>query len=147
MQVFTTGPLFAGIHATGTISIPAGTAKISYIDVRDIAAVAAAALTQPSHLSRAYTLTGGEALDHHQIADLISRAGCSVRYVPLSDAEARRNLETAGLGGQRADRLLGFYNLVRQGFCAPVSPDVGRVLGRPPISISAFAHDHAASWR
>ena len=35
-----------------------------------------------------------------------------------------------------ATGTVGFYRLVRQGFCAPVSPDVRTVLGRPPISFA-----------
>jgi len=45
-----------------------------------------------------------------------------------------------------ATGTVGFYRLVRQGFCAPVSPDVRTVLGRPPISFAQFAGENAACW-
>src|SRR5437762_5155230 len=148
MQVFSAGPLLTDIRSTGAIHVPAADASISYVDVRDIAAVAAAALSEAGHVGRAYTLTGGEALDHHEIARAISEAaGKTVRYVPISEDAARRAIEGAGLPPERAERLVGFYRLVRHGFCTPVSPDVHTVLGRPPISFARFAKDSAACWR
>ncbi len=147
MQVFSGGPLLTDIRSTGAIHVPAAAARISYVDVRDIAAVAAAALSEAGHVGRAYTLTGGEALDHHEIARAISEAaGKTVRYVPISEDAARRAIEGAGLPPERAERLVGFYRLVRHGFCTPVSPDVQTVLGRPPISFARFAKDSAACW-
>jgi len=147
MQVFSGGPLLTDIRSTGAIHVPAADARISYIDARDIAAVAAAALTEPGHVGKAYTLTGGEALDHHEVAHAISEAaGRAVRYVPISEEAARTAIEGGGLSPERAERLIGFHRLVRQGFCAPVSPDVRTVLGRPPISFAQFARDNVAYW-
>lgn len=147
MQVFSSGPLLLDIRSTGAIHIPAADAKLSYIDVRDIAAVAAATLTEEGHTGRAYPLTGGQALDHHEIARAISGAsGRTVQYVPISEEAARSALASAGLSSERTERLIGFYRLVRQGFCAPISSDVQTVLRRPPISFAQFAKDHASSW-
>jgi uncharacterized protein YbjT (DUF2867 family) len=147
MQVFSGGPLLADIRSTGALHLPAADAKISYIDARDIAAVAAAALTEPGHVGKAYTLTGGEALDHHEVARAISAAaGKPVRYVPINEEAARAAIEGAGLSRERAERLIGFYRLVRQGLCAPVSPDVRTVLGRLPIPFAQFTRDNAARW-
>ena len=41
----------------------------------------------------------------------------------------------------------GLFHGVRQGWAAPISPDVATVLGRPPITLEQFAQDHAAIWR
>ena len=147
MQVFTSGPLCAGIHARAAIAIPAADAGISYIDVRDIAAVAAVALTTDGHAGKAYTLTGPQSLDHDAIAGRISHAaGKPIRYVPISEDDARGALLSAGLSAERTQRLLGFYRLVRAGACASVSPDAQSVLGRPPIAFEQFAADYAACW-
>ena len=147
MQVFSSGPLLLDIRSTGAIHIPAADAELSYIDVGDIAAVAAATLTKRGHTGKAYTLTGGEALDHREIARAISAAsGRTVQYVPISEEAARKSLEAAGLSPERTERLLGFYRLVRQGFCAPVSSDVQTLLGRSPNSFAQFASDNASCW-
>ncbi|MEN6497751.1 MAG: SDR family oxidoreductase [Thermoguttaceae bacterium] len=148
MQVFTGGPLLAGIRAAAAIQIPAADARISYVDVRDIVAMAAAALTEPGHAGKAYTITGPQALHHQEIAEQISGAtGKAVRYVPISEETARKALQSAGFPPERVERLIGFYQFVRAGFCEPVSPDTETVLGRQPISFERFANDYASSWR
>jgi uncharacterized protein YbjT (DUF2867 family) len=148
MQIFTTPPLLPAIRSTGAIRLPAGEARISYIDAADISAVAVVALTEPGHAGQAYTLTGPESLDHEQVAALVSSAsGTPVRYEPAMEERARAELSAAGFSAQRIERLIGFYRLIRQGFCAPVSGDVERVLGRPATPFSRFADDGAESWR
>lgn len=147
MQVFSSGPLLAGIRATGRLAVPAGDARISYIDARDVAAVAARALLEDGHAGRAYDLTGGASLSHGEIAAAIAEAsGRAVEYVALDEARARSAIEPA-LGAERAERLIRFYRLVREGLAAPVSPAVETVLGRAPIAFERFAADHADAWR
>jgi uncharacterized protein YbjT (DUF2867 family) len=148
MQVFTTAPLLPAIRATGVLRLPAEKARISFIDVRDLADVAREALLDDRHAGQRYALTGAESLDHSEVAELISQAADRpVEYVSTIDEEARRELGRAGFPPERVERLLGFYRLVRQGFSASVSPDVATILGRPPRSMREFARDNAALWR
>ena len=147
MQVFATDPLLSAIRATGRIEVPAADAAISWVDARDVAAVAAATLTEPDHRGRAYLLTGPEALDHDQVARILSEGtGRPLGYRPLDEESGRRAVLAAGLGARRADRLTRFYRLVRAGACAPVSEDVASVLGRPAIPFRRFAEDHRHLW-
>lgn len=147
MQVFSTGPLLLDIRSTGAIHIPAADAKLSYIDARDIAAVAAATLAEQGHTGKAYTLTGSQALDHYEIARHISAAaGTRVQYLAITEEGARSALASAGLPPERVERLIGFYRLVRAGFCEPVSTDVQTVLGRRPVTFERFAGDNASCW-
>ncbi len=146
-QVLLAGPLADGIAARGVLALPAADARLSYLDARDVADAAAAALTGPGHAGRAYTLTGGEALDHATIAaTLASVSGRPIRYVPLDEDAARAAVTASGLSAERAERLVGFYRVVRAGRCAPVSPDLPALLGRPPRTFAAFAAEHAAAW-
>ncbi len=147
MQIFARDALLEGIRASGVIRLPAGDAALSFIDVRDIADVAATVLTTPGHEGQAYTLTGPEALTHEAVAGLISGAGGrAVRYEPLDDDRAASALAAAGLGADRIARLLGFYRAVRAGWCEPVSPDVAGVLGRAPRTMARFVREHRAAW-
>ena len=64
-----------------------GDGKVSHIDIRDIAAVAAKVLTEDGHISGAYTLTGPEALSSAQIAEKLSdlvgrKIEGNARYAP-----------------------------------------------------------------
>jgi uncharacterized protein YbjT (DUF2867 family) len=148
MQNFNSGPMLADIRATGTLHLPAADAKLSFIDVRDIAAVGYAALTQPHHVGKAYTLTGKEALSHFQVAEKLSHvAGKTISYMPISEEVARAGLAKSGIPADLIERWTDFYRKIRQGFCSPVSTDVERILGRSPLSFEQYANDYAASWR
>src|SRR5215216_1883836 len=86
------------IAATGSIFQPVGDARASFIDARDIAAVAARALTEEGHEEQTYTLTGPEALSYHDVAAKLSEAaGRSVTYVPISSEQFRAGALGAGL--------------------------------------------------
>ena len=148
MQNFNSGPMLSDIRATGGLHLPASDAKLSFIDVRDIAAVGLAALTEPRHAGKAYTLTGGEALDHYEVVGILSRAaGKTITYVPLSEEAARAALNKTGVPGDLIERWTKFYRIVRLGLCAPVTDDAESVLGRPTITFEKYARDYAATWR
>jgi uncharacterized protein YbjT (DUF2867 family) len=148
MQNFNSGPMFADIRTTGALHLPAADATISFIDVRDIAAVGFAALTEPHHAGNAYTLTGKEALSHFQVAEHLSRvAGKKVAYIPISEDIARAALQKGGVPSELIERWTDFYRKVRQGLCSPVSTDIESLLGRPPILFDQYANDYAASWQ
>jgi len=147
MQVFTAEPLLSAIRLRHVLAVPAGEARLSFVDARDVALVASVALSEPGHVGRAYTLTGGKAISHHEVAEVIAIAsGVPVRYVPIDDGVARRVIVDSGLSESRATRLLGFYAHVREGHCSPVSGDIERVLGCPATTFTAFARDHREAW-
>src|SRR5215467_9359649 len=77
------------IRAQGAFFGAMGNARTSYVDVRDIAVVAAKAL-RGGHDGRTYELNGPEALTCAEVAEKISRhAGITARYVDIP-AEAQR---------------------------------------------------------
>lgn len=136
------------IQHDGVMRLPAADAKTSFIDTRDIAAVAAAALTEAGHVGHEYTLTGPEALTYHEAAAILSEAaGREIRYEPVSDEEAHRILTEAGLGNDYAEMLIGLFQSVKAGNAAPVTPDVEKATGKPPRSVEAFAREHAEAWQ
>jgi hypothetical protein len=62
------------IATDGRFFAPIGDARISAVDTRDIADVAAAALTEQRHAGQTYTITGPAAITHGAIAAALSRA-------------------------------------------------------------------------
>jgi uncharacterized protein YbjT (DUF2867 family) len=64
----------ASIANQGRFFAPIGDARISAVDVRDIALVATIALTQPGHIGKTYTITGPKAVTHDEIAHAIAEA-------------------------------------------------------------------------
>ena len=71
----------AEIRDRNELYIPVGFAKTSFLDVRDIGAVAALALTEKGHANKAYDLTGSEALDYYHVADMFTEVlGRKITY-------------------------------------------------------------------
>jgi len=147
MQIFCAGPHFAQISRLRQIRLPAADARISFIDARDVAAIAAQCIMNPEHVGHAYTLTGSEALSHADVTQIItSVSNAKVDYVPLDENEARDAFTRAGLAPVNVERLLGFYRLVRTGAASAVSMDAHRLLGRAPRRFEAFASECAGTW-
>src|SRR5262245_49044416 len=81
------------IRSESTFYSASGDARISHVDVRDIAAVAVRALTDSGHEGRAYTLTGSQALTYDEVADEMSKAlRRSIRHVSLSPSELKNGM-------------------------------------------------------
>ena len=139
---------YAGtIASDGAFYVAAGEARIAFVDVRDIAAVAAAVLTSEGHAGETYTLTGGEALSYGDVAERISRLlGAPVRYVGITPEQSRQAMSGLGMPAWQVDALLELQSLYTDGPGATVTNDVAKVLGREPIRFDQFLNDYAASF-
>ena len=135
------------IRAQGQFFAAAGDAKISAIDVRDIATVAATALTERGHEGRTYDLTGPEALTHSEMATHLSDAlGRRVEFVDVSPDAMRGALIGFGLPAWQIDGLLEDYAHYRRGEASAVATGVQDVTGRAPRGFAEFARDYAAAF-
>ena len=133
--------------ASGTIALPAGQTRVSFIDVRDIAAVAVKALTEPGHEGRTYELTGAAQLTYGDVADILSTAtGRRCTYQDLSDDEYHAEIQRQGREPWDADMVVEHYRRIRAQGTRKTTDTVERLLGRPPISIETFARDHTAAF-
>jgi len=139
LVIYNAGP----INATGAFYGSEGDGRVSQIDVRDVAAVAVKALTEDGHVSKAYTLTGPEALTNAEIAELLSNVlGREIRFVNLAPEHLRPALLAAGVPEWSADALLDLQRLYREGKAAAVTQDVEKILGRKPASFADFLPDY-----
>lgn len=134
--------------AHGVIAVPAGEGKSSFVDVRDIAASAAAALTTSRFDGQAFNLTGPEALSYGEAAALISQvAGHPVAYSAIDDDAFVALLTGAGIAEDYARFLAFLFYPVREGWTAGVTDHVTLLTGQAPISLGAFLKDHAAALK
>jgi uncharacterized protein YbjT (DUF2867 family) len=121
-----------------------GDARVSAIDVRDIAAVAAVALTENGHLGRTYTLTGPSPVTHAEIAAALGAAiGRPVTFVDVPKEVFADGLRQVLPPWQVAGTLED-YDHYRRGEAAFVTSDVADVTGHAPRDVATFARDHAA---
>jgi uncharacterized protein YbjT (DUF2867 family) len=138
----------AGSIKEGGIHLPAGDAKTSFIDVRDIAVVVGQVFSNNIHLNKEYDLSGPEALDHNQVAKSISDVtGNTVVYSDIPEDQYKTALMGYGLSQSSADFLTRLYETVKDGYANPVTGDVQNIIGRPPVSFDTFAKDYADAWK
>jgi len=136
----------ATIRAEGAFYSACGEARISHIDVRDIAEVAIAALTTDGHRNVAYTLTGPEALTYDDMATELSTVlERVVRHVSLPPTDLRAAMIAEGMPEAIADRMLDLERYFREDGASGVTDDVRRVTGRAPRRFSTYVRDTAAT--
>lgn len=129
----------------GVIAVPAGDGKTSFIDARDIAESAAAALTTDRFDGRAFNLTGPEALSYGEAAAVLSRVtGKPIAYTPVDDDGFVGILTGAGVPEPYARFLATLFHPVREGWTARVTGDVETLTGHAPRSLATYAQDNAA---
>jgi len=98
----------------GVIRLPAGNARLPFVDVRDIAAVTVKALTEPGHDGQTYVLTGPDSLNHAEVAAILSEAtGKRFVYEDVSPEIYRRDLLDQGASEYYADLVTNLFSLVR----------------------------------
>ncbi len=135
------------IRDNNDIFVPAGKGRTSFIDVRDIAAVAVKVMTEPGHENQAYPLTGSEALDYYEVAEIFTNIlGTPIVYTNPSIFKFAWRMYKRGLKKELIAVMLGIYTTVRLGLAAKVTPDVRHLLQRSPISMEEFVRSYRASW-
>ena len=136
-----------GILQQGKILLPVGTAKGSFIDARDIAAVAARLLTSDEFSNRDFDLTGPVALDHDAVAAILSReTGRAIAFQDIPPAAMLDGLLTAGLPRPYAEFLLLILGFFKAGYSERTTDAVAQILGRAPGSFEQYAKDYRAAW-
>lgn len=130
------------------IYLPLGDAREAHVDARDIARVAAAALTRDGHAGKAYDLLGPAPLGYDEAAAKISAvAGRTIRYVPIADDDYRKTMTGAGVPGPYLDQMLELFRYIRAGKFPKSATAIKNVTGRDPIAFDQFARDYADAWR
>jgi uncharacterized protein YbjT (DUF2867 family) len=121
-----------------------GEAKISLVDVRDIAAVAAETLTTEGHDNKIYDITGPEAITHRQIADHFSQElKKAVKFIDVKPEDMHREVVKAGFPLWQADGLMEDYAHYARGEAAHVSSNVKNITGNSPRNFQTFIADYA----
>jgi uncharacterized protein YbjT (DUF2867 family) len=139
------------IRSDNAFYLPAGNPKVSFVDVRDIAAVAVKVLTDNGngrHKGKVYTITGPEILSYHQAAEILSEAtGKKIRYINVPEEEYRQEMKDSGIGDWWINVIMEVYEFYKSRIQEQISTAVEEVTGKKPITFAQFAKDYSEAFR
>ncbi|MDW7651587.1 MAG: SDR family oxidoreductase [Bacillota bacterium] len=135
------------IKKRSNIYIPAGRAKISFIDTRDIGEIGAKVFWDPIHENQAYTLTGQDALNYEQVAEIFTSVlGRKIIYANPSPFAFRKAMIGRGVDKKYVNVMVALYLTTRMGMAKAVSADTADLLGRAPGTVRNYVQDYARYW-
>jgi uncharacterized protein YbjT (DUF2867 family) len=143
------------IRTQNAFYVPAGDGKMSFVDTRDIATIAARMLTNngneggsQQHHNKAYDITGQDALSYRQVADILSNeVGKKISYIDISEDDTRKGMEQVGMNDWYIDIMIELFRIIRAGYGSETTAAVEHITGRKPISFAQFAKDYAEVFR
>ncbi len=125
-----------------------GDAKTSLVDLRDVAAVAAMALTSEGHATKIYELKGPEALTQDEIAKRIAeRSGRAVSHVNIPQEAHQKAMLDLGMPEWQVKALIELQDYYVRGSAAAVDGLIAKLLGRPERTMDAFLTENAGEFR
>jgi len=134
------------IKSEGTFYSASGEAKISHVDVRDIASVAVKALTGTNQAGKAYTITGPEALTYDELAGELSNVlKRPINHVSLSFSDLRAAMLSDGMPDKLADRMVDLERYFRDGNASRITDTIKQVTGRNPRRLTAYLRETSAT--
>ncbi|MFD2574442.1 NmrA family NAD(P)-binding protein [Spirosoma soli] len=139
------------IRLRSEIFVPAGNGRTSFVDVRDVAAVAALALTSQrgEHLNRGYELTGSEALTYGEVAQIMSEVlGRKITYRDPSIVRfiwQKWHKDHTPLAFTMI--MVALYTVSKLGKAAGLTNETEQLLQRPPITFRTFVEDYRGAWQ
>jgi uncharacterized protein YbjT (DUF2867 family) len=140
--------LFAEAIAGGKLIAATGAGEVAFVDVRDVAAVAAAVIADPG-LAGVHTLTGGRALSFGALAELLSIVvGRPVRHISPPRWLARVVLPwVAGMPRWQSNLVVELMGALAAGAQSTPTRTIKEILGREPRTIEEFLADQRAAFR
>jgi uncharacterized protein YbjT (DUF2867 family) len=120
----------------GITFVPAGHGKVGFVDVEDIALVAATVLTEEGHGGKTYAITGPELLSYQEAAEQLSDViGKTIHYANPSPEVYTQALKDAGAPDFIASYMIPVYSMITDGKVAVLSDDVERLTGKKPTQL------------
>jgi NAD(P)H dehydrogenase (quinone) len=132
--------------SSGTLTAPAGPARITPAAITDLAEATANVLREAGHESVTYELTGPDPVSWDDLAALASSiSGKTVRYQPVEDREYREHVAAHGVPQAAIGMLLDYYAAVRSGWANSPTGDLAQLLHRAPASTIEAIRQAAAA--
>jgi uncharacterized protein YbjT (DUF2867 family) len=147
-QNFTEGTFVEQV-LDGAVALPVADVAEPFVDIDDIADIAASALVDARHAGQLYEVTGPRLLTFGAALATIGAAiGRPVAYVHTSPAELRTGLVAAGVPDDDAANLVALFTEILDGRNSSLADGVQRALGRPAGDFGAVvdAAVAAGAW-
>jgi len=136
------------IRAQGAFYAAMGDAKVSYLDVGDIAVVAVKALPGGAHSGKTYELNGPEAISNQELAKRISKvAGRTVNYVDIPESAQRDAMLGLGMPEWQVTALLELQQYYKAGGGAKTDGLLPSLIGREPVTLDQYLTVNAREFR
>ncbi|WFB08777.1 NAD(P)H-binding protein [Streptomyces sp. LX-29] len=133
----------------GRLALPIGDVPETFVDVDDVAEVAATVLTRDGHAGRVYELSGPRGLTFREATETIARAaGRTIDYVELTPEEYAADLRGLGIPEPFVKALGALFAFHREGHTSEPVDGVRQVLGREPLTFEAYVERaaKAGAW-
>lgn len=136
------------IRKSSKFYLPQSGAEISFVDVRDIAAVAAELLMDPERFpNQAFDLTGPEALSNHAVANYLSVAiNRPVQYAPVPDEIAIEGMRRNNVPEWNIAYLMSLHRHVKAGNMAATSNNIRLITQTFPRDLFSYVHEYREIW-
>ncbi|MFD2613129.1 SDR family oxidoreductase [Paenibacillus gansuensis] len=131
------------------IFVAAGRGKTSFIDVRDIAEVAALSLIEPEkHRNASYPLTGSESLDFFKVADMMTEVlGRKITYTNPTVKDFKIRMLSKGLDSGYVQVVTGIHFATKLGLAKGVTKVFQELTGKQPRSMKQYLEDYKPIWK
>ena len=137
---------FTEMVLAGEVALPADEVREPFIDIDDIAEIAARALSEDGHHGEVYEVTGPRLMTFAEaVGEIAEAAGRDVRYVTIPNDAFQAGLAEAGVPADAAGLLDYLFTTVLDGRNAQVTDGVQRALGRPARDFRDYAREVAAT--
>jgi (4-alkanoyl-5-oxo-2,5-dihydrofuran-3-yl)methyl phosphate reductase len=131
------------IKLQGQVYNPTGAGKVAPISPRDIAAVAAVALTHAGHEGQIYLLTGPELISAEEQVEILSKAiGKSIKCIDVPIKVAAEQMSKTGAPGFLVEGLSAMWEAIKQGNAAIQTKDLERVTSSKGENFTKWCSEH-----
>lgn len=135
------------IKERNDIFIPCGSAKVSFIDTRDVGEIVGRTLIEEGHFNKAYSITGYEAINYYQVAQIMSNVlERKIKYSNPSIMKFRNCMVKRGIKKEYATVMAVLYLTTKMGMAREVNNIAEILLGRKQRSMEDFIKDYSHAW-
>ena len=136
------------IRAQGAFYAAMGDAKVSYLDVGDIAVVAVKSLQGGPHTGKTYELNGPEAISNQELAARISKVtGRTVTFVDIPESAQRDAMLGLGMPEWQVAAVLELQQYYKLGGGAKTDGLLKALIEREPVKLDQYLTANAREFR